>query len=94
MKEYLRRLEQMRETKRRKTMLEEAKRQADEIIKNFKMRKEAIDEIKDLEKEEDSEVEETTIEIDDSKLEMLDVAHGMIKDIIKQNKKDLCYETT
>jgi len=28
-------------------MLEEAKRQADEIIKNFKMRKEAIDEIKD-----------------------------------------------
>jgi len=39
-------------------------------------------------------VEETTIEIDDSKLEMLDVAHGMIKDIIKQNKKDLCYETT
>jgi len=75
-------------------MLEEAKRQADEIIKNFKMRKEAIDEIKDLEKEEDSEVEETTIEIDDSKLEMLDVAHGMIKDIIKQNKKDLCYETT
>lgn len=47
MKEYLRRLEQMRETKRRKTMLEEAKRQADEIIKNFKMRKEAIDEIKD-----------------------------------------------